>query len=57
VANQTDKPKLQDPFITPSRIYVRDEHSESIFIGRSYRQKMAINESDPNDDKYVCIVH
>jgi len=42
VANQTNKPKLQDPFITPSRIFIGDEHSESIFIGKNSMQKVAI---------------
>jgi len=42
VANQTNKPKLQDPFITPSRISIGDEHNESIFIGRNSMQKVAI---------------
>jgi hypothetical protein len=41
MANQTDKPQLQDPFITPSKMYVGDKWSGAIFIGGSFTQKMA----------------
>jgi hypothetical protein len=41
MANQTNKPQLQDPFITPSKISIRDEQSKLIFIIRSVMQEMA----------------
>jgi hypothetical protein len=42
MANRIEKLLLLDLFITPSRIYVRDEHSKSIFIGGSLMQKMVL---------------
>jgi len=41
VANQIDKPQLQDPFSTPSKIYIRDKQSGPIFIGSNCMQEMA----------------
>jgi len=35
VANVTNKPKLQDKFITPTKIPIGDEQSGLIFIGRN----------------------
>ncbi len=39
VANQIDKPQLQDLFITPNNISIGDEQSKPIFIGRSAKQE------------------
>jgi hypothetical protein len=44
--------KLQDSFITPNIIFVGDEQSGPIFIGRSHTQEMAKNEIDLDDNKY-----
>jgi hypothetical protein len=40
MAIQTDKSKLQDPFITPRRISTRDEQNRTIFIGRIRTQEV-----------------
>lgn len=42
--------QLQDPFSMPNRIFIRDEQSGPIFIGRSVVQEML--ENDSNDDEY-----
>jgi len=39
--SQTDKPQLQDPFITRRKISIRDEQSKPIFIGRNIKQEVA----------------
>jgi hypothetical protein len=41
VANQTKKPQLQDPFIMLSKIFIGDEQSKPIFIGRNIKQEVA----------------
>jgi len=39
--SQTDKPQLQDLFITLRKISIRDEQSIPIFIGRNIKQEVA----------------
>jgi hypothetical protein len=41
VANQIDKPQLQELFITPRKISIGDEQSRPIFIGKRVKQELA----------------
>jgi len=41
MASQTNKPQLQDLFITLSKISIGDKQSRPIFISRNVKQEMA----------------
>jgi hypothetical protein len=41
MAHRTDKPQLQDLFITPNRISIGDKQSKPMFISRSAKQEVA----------------
>jgi hypothetical protein len=52
MASWTNKLKLQDVFITLSKISIGGEQNGPIFIGRSCMQEVAKKWNDPNDDEY-----
>jgi len=52
MVNWINKPKVQDPFITPSKMSIGDEKNRLIFITRSVKQEVASNENDPKTDNY-----